>query len=131
MNSSDIYSFKFNLQNSLGLLFIGIALAGLYWVAGMFYSLWNEPTSVPFISIFVELINENQRPFIDGANGQLNWPTSWPIIVGVFLTIVLLSSASILIRTFLILGLCLLFPKIQFNGGLIETLKNRFFGIKN
>ena len=106
----------------LGWFFIAVSLSTFYWVFTAVISLWNDPSSVPFIAFFVEKLALDGEPLISGPNGEIHWPDNLQVIVGVFLTIVLISSIGLLAKTFLVAGLCLLFPKIHFYGGLLETL---------
>ena len=121
---------NWGFQEYLGALFITIALCGVYWVFSVVITLWNDPNSVPFIAFFVEKLTVDGSPIISGPGGEINWPDNLQVIVGVFLTIVLISSIGLLAKTFLIAGLCLLFPKIHFYGGLLETLIYRVRGTK-
>ena len=116
------------IQKFLGWVFIAVSLSAFYWVFTAVISLWNDPSSVPFIAFFVEKLIVDGAPIISGPGGEINWPDNLQVIVGVFLTIVLISSIGLLAKTFLVAGLCLLFPKIHFYGGLLETLIYRVRG---
>jgi len=109
---------SWGIQQFLGWVFIAISLSAFYWVFTGVISLWDDPSSVPFIAFFVEKLIVNGAPIISGPGGEINWPDNLQVIVGVFLTIVLISSIGLLAKTFLVAGLCLLFPKIHFYGGL-------------
>lgn len=119
---------SWGFQEYLGISFIAIAFCGVYWIFTAVISLWNAPESVPFISFFINQLETNGVTIIAGPGGEINWPEKWQVIVGVFLTIVLISSIGLLTKTFLVAGLCLLFPKIHFYGGLMETLIYRVRG---
>ena len=97
----------------LGITFLLISLLGLYWIIEVIYQLWNSPKSVAFLSIFIELLEENQLPIIKSREGaEINLPSSWPVVVGIFLSIVLISSVSVVIKLLLSNSLLLLFPEI-------------------
>jgi hypothetical protein len=111
MNSSNLHDGQLNLKKICGIIFLLIALFGLYWVAEAIAQLWNSPKSVPFVSLFIDLLEENQEPILRSTKGgEINLPASWPIVVGVFLSIVLISSVGLLIRSFLSNAMYLLFP---------------------
>ena len=128
MESSKENPTSLSIQKFLGWLFIIISLAVFYWVFSNILALWHDPSSVPFVKLFVEKLAMNGEPIMSGVNGEIFLPENFQIIIGVFLAIVLLSSFSLLAKTFLVAGLCLLFPKIHFYGGLVETLIYRVRG---
>jgi hypothetical protein len=98
----------------LGAFFLMISLLGLYWVVEIIYQLWNAPRSVALVSLFIELLEENQLPIIKSSDGaEINLPSSWSVIVGIFLSIVLISSMSVLIKLLLSKSLLLLFPEVH------------------
>jgi hypothetical protein len=101
----------------LGIVFLLISLAGLYWVAEVIYQLWNSPKTVPFVTMFIELLEDNQLPILKSREGaEINLPASWPVVVGVFLSIVLISSIGVIIKLFLSKSLQLLFPANGVDG---------------
>ena len=86
----------------------------MYWVIEVIYQLWNTPKSIPFVTLFIDLLAENQLPIIKSREGaEINLPASWPIIVGIFLSIVLISSVSVIIKLLLSKSLLLLFTEIH------------------
>lgn len=111
MNTSHTENEQLDLRRMLGVILLLFALSGLYWVADAIIQLWNSPRSVSFVSLFIDLLEEDQEPvFVSKDGTQINLPASWPVVVGLFLSIVLISSAGLLIRSFLTSALALLFP---------------------
>ena len=98
----------------LGLIFLLTSLVGLYWIAEVIYQLWNSPKTVPLVVMIIELLEETQSPILISSEGaEINLPASWPVIVGVFLAIVLISSIGVIIKLLLSKSLLLLFPEIN------------------
>jgi hypothetical protein len=119
-----------DIERVSGVILLFLAGLGVYWVADAVIQLWNSPRSVPFVSLFIDLLQENQKPIIKSSNGsELNLPASWPVIIGIFLSIVLISSIGLLVRCFLTNGLSLLFPgSISTKGklaGMVEKLTTK------
>lgn len=108
-----------------GVFLLVFAAVGGYWIVDVALQLWNTPKSVPLVSFFMELIQEHQESIIKLKNGtEIHLPSSWPMIAGVFLTIVLISSIGLLVRTLLSSGLSLLYPELRKAGrGLLSGLK--------
>ena len=130
MDGAQLNDRQSDIKKSLGIIFLLIAFSGLYWVAGAIQQLWNSPESVPFVATFIDLLEENQAPIIRSVEGgEINLPASWPVAVGIFLSIVLISSVGLLIRCFLSNALLLLFPGMPSPKGVlvstIERIKNK------
>ena len=118
MNGSYDQAERFELRRLLGIVLLLTAFLGLYWVVESVILLWNSPRSVPFVSIFIDLLEENQKPLIRTKEGsEISLPASWPIVVGIFLSIVLISSIGLLVRAFLSNALLLLFPRLHISEG--------------
>jgi len=117
----------------LGIAFVLIALLGVYWVAEAIIQLWSSPKSVPLVSMFIDLLEENQKPLIlnPAQESGLNLPAPWPVVVGVFLSIVLISSVILLIKSLLESGLLLLFPGIHDKKGVVATAIQHVIGRRN
>jgi len=129
MTSAPFHHEPSNIRTILGMMFLLIALFGLYWVAEAVLQLWNSPKSVPFVSLFIELLEENQAPIMRSTQGgEIYLPASWPVVVGLFLSIVLISSVGLLIRCFLSSALHLIFPGILAPKGLLASAKERLTG---
>ena len=126
MNGSRNQTEKLELRNLLGIILLVIALLGLYWIAEAVFLIWNSPRSVPFVSLFIELLEENPKPIIKTKEGsEINLPASWPVVVGIFLSIVLISSIGLLVRSFLSNALLLLFPHLHTaKGSKMSVLKS-------
>ena len=132
MDSSQVTDGQFNLRKICGFIFLLIALLGLYWVAEAIVQLWNSPKSVPFVSLFIDLLEENQKPILSSVQGgEINLPASWPIVAGLFLSIVLISSVGLLIRCFLSNAMFLLFPGQHAHKGWLAALIERIAGKHN
>ncbi|MCU7806168.1 MAG: hypothetical protein KZQ96_23595 [Candidatus Thiodiazotropha sp. (ex Lucinoma borealis)] len=103
---------KSDIGRILGIILLILAGLGVYWVADAVFQLWNTPKSVPFVSLFIDLLQENQKPIMKSSNGaEINLPDSWPVAIGIFFSIVLISSIGLLVRSFLTIGLSLLFSE--------------------
>ena len=114
MNDSNPKKLYSSLRIILGIIFLLVSFVGLYWVVEVIYQLWNTPKSIPFVTLFIELLDENQLPIIQSREGaKINLPASWPVMIGIFLSIVLISSVTSIIKLLLSKSLFLLFPEIH------------------
>ena len=112
MKSIELEHLFLYLRLILGSTFLLISLLGLYWVVEAIYQLWNLPKTIPFVTVFLDLIEEDQLPILKSREGaEINLPSSWPVVVGIFLSIVLISSVSVIIKLLLSSSLFLLFPE--------------------
>ena len=69
----------------LGIILLVLAMFGLYWMVDAIIQLWNSPKSVPFVSLFIQLLEENQKPTNPSGNGaEINVPASWPVVAEIF-----------------------------------------------
>ena len=120
-------------RRALGIIFLLAASLGLYWVVEVIMQLWNAPSSVPLISMFIDLMDYNQKPIIfdPEQSVEMNLPLAWPVVAGGFLTIVLISSISLLLKMFLTFSLLLLFPDLHTEKGVISSAFEYVSKIRN
>lgn len=102
------------IRRKLGIAFRVLAAIGLLWIGNTIDQLWNAPRTVPFVVMFIELVDiSDDAPLISNNGKEVNLPKSWPIAAGIFLSIVLISSAGSIVHTLISAAISLLFPELK------------------
>lgn len=101
-------------RRKLGMALLLLGVFGLLWISVLIYQLWYTPKSVPFVSMVIEFLEQDQKPVMKDENGrEINIPESWPVVVGIFLSIVLISSMSFMVHALISAAISLLFPDLK------------------
>jgi len=103
-----------NFRIILGFIFLILGLIGSYWIGQAVLQLWYTPEEVEFVRVFIELARDNPLKVHYENNGlEFNLPEPWgPVIIGIFLSMVLMSGIVMLVKTLLVNSVLLLFPDL-------------------
>lgn len=98
------------IRKVLGAVLLLMALYGFKWLAETLLQLWEDPKSVAFVALIIEYSGSELIQAFKFGTTEVNIPSSWITIFGIFLSVSVLRLAWSMVKSLLMMAIFLMFP---------------------